>query len=290
MDTTAATTCLAFLRKCPPETLHALMRYLPEEERENLLQTPPSYGDPTCAAASVEAQLEEIHYSWFASFLRTLPENEIRLFLSSLSEDHAQGLKKTLLFSNQLIPLTPPAKQFFTQILFEKISADMKDLLPKECLPDAPLNALLPLSFTELLALIDFLGLRDLAGDIRQIIEKVKLKQIYAALSKEEQEFLKLLLQKKESLSFKRMELDKWDGEGETLKFLLRQRGLNRLAKALYGNHPSLIWHISRHLESSLGIALLKLCTPLEHPRAAELLTEQVVELASYLQNKKPSE
>jgi hypothetical protein len=288
LDELSAIACHAYLQKCSPERRHALLRYLPKKEQEDLSSLPGSYGDLTRSSWTVENQLKEIHYSWFASFLRTLPENEIRLFLSSLPEDQVLGLKKTLLFSNHLIPLTPCAEQFFRHTLYEKTTANAKDLLPTPCLPTAPLNALLSLSFTELLKLIDFLGLRDLAGEIRQIIETVKLKQIYAALSKEEQEYLKLLLQKKEHISFKRMELGKWDGGEETLKHHLRQRGLNRLAKALYGSHPSLIWHVSHRLESHLAGILLKLCTPLEHPRATDLLTSQVVELISYLQNKKP--
>ena len=290
MDEIPAIACHAYLQKCSSERRHALLRYLPKKQQESLSSLPSSYGDVTRSFGTVESQLEDIHYSWFASFLRTLPENEIRLFLSSLPEDQVVGLKKTLLFSNHLIPLTPCAEQFFRHTLYEKTTSDAKDLLPKPCLPETPLNALLSLSFTELLRLIDFLGLRDLAAETRQIIETVKLKQIYAALSKEEQEYLKLLLQKKEQLSFKRMELGKWDGGEETLKHHLRQRGLNRLAKALYGSHPSLIWHVSHRLESSLAGILLKLCVPLEHPRAAELLTSQVVDLIAYLQNKNPGE
>ncbi|MBI3236848.1 MAG: hypothetical protein HYZ48_04010, partial [Chlamydiales bacterium] len=68
----------------------------------------------------------------------------------------------------------------------------------------------------------------------------------------------------------------------------LLQRGINRIAKSLYGQHPSLIWYISRRLDIEKGTMLLNLCSALDHPQGAHLLIEQVVELAQSIHNYTP--
>ena len=65
----------------------------------------------------------------------------------------------------------------------------------------------------------------------------------------------------------------------------LEQRGINRLAKALYKEEPSLAWYIAHRLDADRGALLMKLCTPLDHPRAAILLSEQVTDLIQSIKN-----
>ncbi len=71
----------------------------------------------------------------------------------------------------------------------------------------------------------------------------------------------------------------------ESLRAMLHQRGINRLAKALYGHNPTLIWHVSHHLDAERGSMLLKLLSPLDHPSAGELLAAQVVDLILAMKN-----
>lgn len=130
--------------------------------------------------------------------------------------------------------------------------------------------------------------MHDLSVEIRQIIETAKLKQIYALLTKPQTTFLKTLLHKKEAVTFKKMGLIAWRGDKDALRSLLLQRGLNRIAKSLYGRHPSLLWHVAHRLDAEKGQLLLNLCTALDHPRASSLLSEQVVELVHALKSNNP--
>lgn len=286
MDNTAAIVCHAFLQKCSPEQQNALLKYLPANEAKELRELGATLGDPSKGLPRCDEALFRIHYSWFAPYLRTLPESDIRLFLACLHPDQQKGLKTALLFSNQLPEISFIASRFLRQALFERTAP--ADLLPIPCLPASRLNPLLDLGMQEWSSLIDLISMHDLSIEIRHIIDTSKLKQIYALLSKPQQAYLKTLSHKKEPVAFKKLGLASWSGDVEALKHSLFQRGINRIAKALYGHHPSLIWYATHHLDSEKGNALLKLCTPLDHPRAAPLLIDQVVELSQSINTHTP--
>ncbi|MBS0653360.1 MAG: hypothetical protein JSR39_07530 [Verrucomicrobia bacterium] len=286
MDNTAAIVCHAFLQKCSPEQQNALLKYLPSAEAKEMRELGSTLGDPSKGFPRCDEQLFRIHYSWFAPYLRTLPESDIRLFFTCLHPDQQKGLKTLLLFSNQLPEISFMATQFLRQTLFDQITPP--DLLPIACLPSSRLNLLLDLDKQEWSSLIDLISMHDLSIEIRHIIDTAKLKQIYALLSKPQQAYLKTLSHKKEPVAFKKLGLASWSGDVEALKHSLFQRGVNRIAKALYGHHPSLIWYVSHHLDIEKGNALLKLCTPLDHPRAAPLLIDQVVDLSQSINTHTP--
>lgn len=278
--------CRAFLQKCGEEKKGVLLKHLSPQQQEALESLPNCSGDLTRGITPLEKQLEKIHYSWFTPFLRTLSENDARLFLASLGEQKAQSLKKALLLSNGLLPISSPARLFLHHFLLTKILDRETDILPIEYLPESPLNALLELEPVELLALIDYLGLHDLSLELKQIIDTSKLKKIHAALSSDQQAYLKKLMQEKAPLAFRRMSLNQWDGNAETLKGLLHQRGINRLAKALFGQDRSLLWHVSHRLEMEKASLLQQLCTDLEQPKALNFIITQVLDLISQTKTK----
>lgn len=272
-------------------------------EREKLLDTlspellsfleeipPPSprffeeMGTPGLDLEAVD--ISQVDPSWFAPFLRTLAERDIRFFLSCLSLSQQQSLQKSLLFSNSLPHLTSLSKAYLRNLLAKTLHEP--SLLPVICLPETPLNALLTLSPLELVSLIELLSMHDLSIEIRQIIETKKLKMIHSHLTHAQENFLKTLFSKKEAVSFKKMGLTTLKDGGDGLKALLLQRGINRMAKALFGAHPSLIWHITHRFEIEKGKLLLSLCTPLDHPKAILLLTEQILELIPLVQHPNP--
>lgn len=287
MSTIALIVCKAFLQKCHPKKRESLISYLPAAEKSLVESLPPTHGDPAQGFESLAEFLNKIHFSWFSTFLRTLAENEIRLFVASLSEHQAKGLKKILRLSNSLPALTSFSKHFFHERLLDALKEKNQIPLPISCLPVSPMNVLLELDEEELNALVKYLGLHDLALELRYIIETAKLKLIHTAFSEEELHYLKTLMQQKEALSFKRMNLDRWDGSIEDLKSMLQQRGLNRLAKSLFGLDPNLIWHLRHRFDTEKAASLQKLSTALEHPKAATVLMQQVIDTASFIQNRK---
>ena len=284
MDKTSSAICFAFLQKAPPAQQQALWKHASKEWTEQLHHYEKWTSDPTFELPSNEEELDHVHASWLTPFLRALPEGDIKLVLGSLTEAQQRFLQETLLFSNHIPTLSSLGKRFLRETLFSYL-AKQEELLPPTCLPFSPLNALLALDYEELLSLISLLAMHDLAIEVRQIIDKTKLKQIDTILSSAQVNFLKTLLHRKEPVSFKKMSLNKWDGDAETLQSILQQRGINRLAKALYPHESSLQWYVSRRLDHERGMLLSQLCTPLDHPRAAALLSDEVTTLIDAIQN-----
>jgi hypothetical protein len=284
MDKSSSAVCHAFLQTIAPKERQALLTHLPEMEAEALAAPCDFQGDPTLGVAPLEEELTRMHSSWLAPFLRSLSEGDIKIFLGCLTEKQQNGLKSSLLFSNHIPTISDLGKRFLRRQFFSTL-AGQEDLLPISCLPRAPINDLLAMSYEELLSLIDLLSMHDLSVEIRHIIDTAKLKRIYALLTQPQTNFLKTLLYRKEPVVFKKMELTKWDGRTEELASTLEQRGINRLAKALYNEEPSLVWYIAHRLDADRGALLQKLSTPLDHPRAASLLSEQVTDLIQSLKN-----
>jgi hypothetical protein len=275
------------LKKCRPEAQGILLNYLDKKTKEQLSALPISYQDSSLGITAKQTLLQKIDASWLATYLRTLPESDIRLFLASLTLTQKEALKKDLLLSNHFPTLTSFAKEFLQAQLFEKLVDEKMELLAPECLPEYSLNILLDLSEKEFKQLIDLLGLYDMASELRQIIETSKLKQIYNALAPFERNFLKQLSQQKELIAFKRMGLDKWDGDIEHLKQLIHQRAINRLAKAVYGREASFLWYLSHRLSLADARMFQTLSSDLKNPQAVAALTRQIINLIQFIKEKK---
>ena len=290
MDKTAWIVCNAFLGKAGSAKKNALTSYLPDTSQELLKALGCPEKDPLQAVFNPTDILQFVHYSWITPFLRTMGEAEISLFLASFDESLQKKLKKALLFSKPIHPITPFAKKHLQSVIVQHLMEGSTDILPVDLLPHSPLNTLLDISYESLQSLIEYLGLHDLSVEIKQIIDTMKLKKIHSVLSEEKETYLKILSQKKEPVLFKRMELLKWDGKAETLEKVLYHRGLNRLAKALYPESPSLLWYISHKLPWEQAASLRNLVKPLDHPKAASMLSHQILEVLPRVHKKSAKE
>lgn len=227
----------------------------------------------------MEGRLSRVHYSWLITFLEPFAEADKRMILSSLEKTQAAKLKNHFKIKDSSSPLKGVAKNYLVSAVYEWLVSDQKEFLPIEFLPDHPLNPLLDLSKQELQHLVDYLGLHDLAMELKHVIKSDQIKKIQKVITKEEQEFVKSLLKKKEPLTFARLNLDGWNGDGEKLKAILHHRGFNRLAKALFGCHPSLLWHITHRLDTGRTKILRKFFTDINNDEAHAALTKQILEL-----------
>ena len=276
----------SFLKHPSCNSQQQLASALTEDLQSSFVKLPILPLSKISSVLSWEEGLQEIHYSWFCPFLRTLPEKEIKLFLAALSSDQAKGLKQALLLSNTLPTLSEVGMQYLRKTLWKVISEE--ELLPAALVPESPLTVLLTLSCEQIYSLIDLLAMYDLSGEIRHIIDTVKLKEIHAVLSKPQQTFLKTLVHQKEAIAFKRMGLNNWEKDHEILHSLLNQRGINRLAKALYPHCKSLRWHIAHKLDMEKGQMLLKLASPLSHEKAYGILEEEILSLVESIREQPP--
>ena len=272
----------AFLQQGSTHEKSDLLQYLSPIEKQVLEKLPKTYGNPLTDLETTASMLRHIHPSWIAPFLRTLPEKEIGLFLAALEHSRGHIIGKELLYKKSLPKLTDHGKTFLQTTLLGYLTAEIDDLLPRAFLPESPLNVLLELSDEELALSLDYLGLHDLSVEVRQIIEKQKLQAIYDTLSPSQLHYLKILTQSQEPIAFTRMGLASWNGDQEKLRSLIRQRGGNRLAKALWGQDNSLIWHILHKLDVARALIVKKLLSPLDNSRSTQLLIHQIIEFINY--------
>lgn len=272
------------LSRCAPEKRAALMHYLSNEEKVKLGELPPLAKDPFALQHFPEERLKSIHYSWMILFLEPFSENDKIAILSSLGAVQAEKLKSHFKISHSLIPLGAQPKRFLQTLLYEWLISKQQEFIPIELLPPHPLNTLLHLSKSALQHLVDFLGLHDLAFEMKKVIKSDQIKKIQNTLVKLQSDYLKNLLKSKEPVSFSRLNLDSWDGSRESLNNILHHRGFNRLAKALFGSHPSLMWHLSRRFDTGRAKILRKFFTDIGNEKAHEALINQIVELIPIIQ------
>jgi hypothetical protein len=174
MTTLPSMICKALLEQCPVDEQAALLALLPAEQRK-FLETIPS------ATLGVRKgrkdSLDAVHPSWIAPFLRSLAAQDLRLFVAALSKPQVEGLRELLGFSGSLPSLTPPAKSFLRKTLLTHLTKG-ESLIPLELTPTSALKPLIELNQTQLLKLMRYLGLYDLAFEMKQIIATAELKKI----------------------------------------------------------------------------------------------------------------
>ncbi len=283
MKTMGWLVCSAFIEKKGAQERKTLMSFLSQTQKEQLDTLPIPPVQLCEGLLSPQDLIEWVHPSWITLFLRSCSQEKISLFLSALPENITSVLQKNLLSSFPRFSLSKPACSFLQNNLIKGLIGNQTTLLPKEALPLSPLQDLFTLSSVQLSLLVSFLGLYDLTLEIRQIIDTIRLKKIYHALSKEKKAFLQFLSQRKASVIFKRIDLSEWKGDAEELLTIVYKRGMNRLAKALYTEQPSFVWYITRRMNSEDAHLFFSLHKKLDSPQAYALLTEQVEEVLSFL-------
>lgn len=264
--------------RSPPD---ALMRTLPASEAQSVR----SYDVPVADFSillSLTDQLKGIHYSWFTSVFKKLSPIMQTLVLNSLSESQYSKLTHALGIPKKVRNTLPKFVQNYVLSIFSP-QVKPNEILPVAFLPQTQLTPLTNLSKHQLVELIDFLGIHDLAEGIRHIINKNFLSQLYNTLSAKKKHWLRTCLHKPEKIASTRLEIEKWNGDPKKLDHMLQRRGLHRLGKALCGQHPHLVWHIAHTLDSGRGEILLQNFAPQSTPGVTQHLVQQVVTLVDFL-------
>jgi hypothetical protein len=220
-----------------PKAKDALLRYLPHDETEMLLSQDIRSDDFLPILFQPQRLIERLHYSWIKPLLSHFSESLQPLVIAALSPEQRKGFQEKSLPS-----LTKPVRSFFIQQLYSHLDAEKH--LPLEYLPETELSPLIHWKKSELIDLVDFLGLHDLAAEIRHIVDKNMLNNLYSCLSQKKMYYLKICLHQKELLVVPKLEFDARQKDCEKLGQVLHRRGLARLGKALAGQHPDLVWYL----------------------------------------------
>lgn len=265
----------------------ALLTTLPSEEAEKI-QALEIHSKDTATAFEPPLQfLDRIHYSWYIEPMHSFPQELQALLLSVLPKDKVKFLQSHLHVAPQS---TPPTKQAKTHLLYQLARALYDpDVLPFSFLEDTPVKILAGAPKPVIVEVMHLLGLYDLAGDLRHMIDKENLKRIYSCVPASRQPFLRKCMKLHEKFSMPRIGLDNWRGTEKELTRLLHRRGLTRLCKALAGQPHDLIWHLSRRLDTGRGNILLKEVEKKEIPNISPYLLLQVIDTLNSLTTKSAS-
>jgi hypothetical protein len=269
------------LNKFHGDSTDLFLKNMPQADVQHILRQNIKSNDVASLLIQPELLIEKVHYSWFLDTFKNIPEALKPSILASLPEVHASGISKTFNIPIKKMMFSPLIKRFLINTLYHKF--EKKEILPIEFLPETPLTCLITFTKAKLVNIIDYLGIYDLAEEIRHIVEKNLLKDIYSCISPKKQQFLKNCLNQKEKLVTPRLDLENWDKTTENLTKMLHKRGMMRLSHALSGQHPDFVWHIIHLLDSGRGKVIANYYKPEEIPSVSQALGGQVINVINFL-------
>ncbi|MDN3507814.1 MAG: hypothetical protein P0S94_02705 [Simkaniaceae bacterium] len=268
----------------PSDAQIELLKYTTEKERTILSTIHAPRFDPTVGIAPYDDRIKKIHHTWIVKILQDLPAADRPWLIAPLPKETKEKITKDLPIKKK--NPSPFAQKYLAELLYTSLTQNHDNLLPEECLPMHPLNDLLDTPYKSLIHFIDYLGLHDLSAEMKTMIHTKNIRMIEAALKSDQKTYLRKLLGEKEPVVFSKINLNDWDGNEEKLRTVIHQRGLNRLAKALYGANSSLIWHLTHRLDLARANFIETYLKDIKNRTAHEILLKQTTELLQYLKEK----
>lgn len=259
-----------------PKAGNALLEFLPPERAKAVMDQQVIATDLNPIIQQPHSSLEKIHYSWIQPVIGRFPESLRLSAVASLDPEQIAGLNYGALPSVSVV-----AKMFLQNQFYRFLG--IQEHFPVEYLPETELTPLASWKKSRLIGLIDFLGLHDLASDMRQIVDRNHLKNIYACLTPKQFQYLKMCLNQKEQLVSPKLGIDASKQDCPLLTQIVHRRGLLRLGKALCGQHPDLVWHLAHVLDMGRGNVLLKEFLPKEISKVTLILKQQVLNIMRFL-------
>lgn len=261
-----------------PKEGKALLKFLPQDEQAALSAIDIRSDDLTPILQHPQNSLAHIHYSWIKPFIDKFPERLQPTVIAALTAEQVAGLKAKLETS-----ISQLAKSFIVNKLCYQLN--INERIPLEYLPENEFSSLTQWTKPQLIDLIDFLGLYDLASEVRHIVDRDHLKNIYTCLTTKQFHYLKVCLHQKEQLTAPKLGIDPSKQDCVKLKQAIHRHGLSRLGKALCGQHADFVWYVAHLLDAGRGSILLKEYQPQPLPKITSVLKQQVLNLMNFLKS-----
>lgn len=255
----------------------ALLKFLPQEERQFVLDQEIHSTDLNPILHQPEKLIKQMHHSWLQPLVAKFPTHLHPVIAASLSTEQATGLRMHL----PAPTISHPVKTFIINQIYQLLNE--VDRLPFDYLPDTELSPLIKWTKAQIVTLVDFLGLHDLATEMRQIVNQQHLKNIYTCLTPKQFHYLKICLQQKDRLVAPKLGIDPSKKDCERLKQILHRRGLIRFAKGLAGQHPDLIWYLAHKLDTGRGKFLMNEFDKAKVSNVTPILKSQILNLMNFL-------
>ncbi len=272
------------LNRFHPGTSETFLQGVPAEEAKEIARQDVSSSDPSLAFTWKQNLIEQTHYSWLVPPLQQIPSPLQDSVIAALSEQQATRLRPLFKAQQTSTPLALSVRNFLIDQLYQKWNP--QDVLPKDFLPQTSLTPLLGITKGEIVELIDFLALHDLGEALRHIVNTRNLKMVYSCLSPKKQQYLRICLHQKERVAATKLEIEKWNGDPKQFETMLHKRGMFRLGKAISGQHPQFLWHLTHILDTGRGAALSKYYQEDAIPNVTPHLIQQLLFVMNFLKKK----
>jgi hypothetical protein len=260
MDSRRGLILKAFIYHFHPRSPETLFKFLSTSESNPLKSIPLESSDIHLLIYHRERLIQNLHASWIEKLIDKAPES-VKPLISS--------------------QLPAPFEPFAINILYSLVENPPQ--IPIEYLPKSELSPLPLWSSEQLNALSDLLGLFDLAAELRFIVDKVSIQNIYSFLSEKEQGFLRIAAQQKESLSVPRLNLDPRKNSSKEWRQIIHQRGIMRIARALNGQNYELIWYIAHKMDLLDGNIILRAFSNQPTPKITPILYLQITQAMNFI-------
>lgn len=251
----------------------ALVSYLPPE-KQAMFSIETKNVDLEALLFSRNNFLAMVHPSWLSKLLSSFDATTQKYVTATLPQENIPKIEMDELW-----------KPFFLKLLLDRLYP--QETLPLVLLPPSDLDILTTLSHDQIVATATFLGLNDLAEELRNVIDKNVLKKVYSLLSKEQRPFLTSLLKQKDKIVFqKQKSIIRQIKSKLHLQQLLHRRGLIRLGIALSQEDHSFIWHICHILDCTRGQFVEKVSLGQAPEQIIKALQQQIITAATSVEQK----
>lgn len=263
----------------------SLLNGLPPDQAKSVLECQVLPLDAHFSLRYPQEVLERIHYTWLSLPIKDLDDGLRCLTMACLSAEQRTGLGRIIpevrdLQPSVVIP-TGIARAYCIHILYDRVVD--REILPLSFIPESAFSLFLRYNKVQIIEIMDFLGLYDLAVEIRRIVDTQKLKLIYTCLTEKQQQFLRICFHQKDRFIVPSLKLDLWQGDRSELLRRLHIRGMFRLGKALAGENTHLIWYITHILDRGRGLKLQEYCALEGTPQLNLVLSAQVKNVINFL-------
>ncbi|MCB1113670.1 MAG: hypothetical protein KDK62_02830 [Chlamydiia bacterium] len=270
-----------FLNRFTPDETNLLLDFFPEG-KEAIEGITNEQNDPSLAFQSPEEILLNIHYSWLAQKLSKNPKEMAKLYLAAFPKTLKEKIQGLLNAPLELPEISFLAKRYLQLEFLKQLLPE--DFIPAHFTPKSDLKPLGALDKNKMVEVIDFLGLFDLTEEMKKIVDTKLLKKLNDTLSSKQKAFIKECMQKKDNIQAPPFPLYDWNGNKKELKKRIHKKGLIRLSKALSGEDPRFIWHVTRTLDTGRGKILNDMISEDPTPNITEAMKRKTLLLISYLQ------
>jgi len=202
-----------------------LLSILPERIRIKLAEELPAR--TLCAPMTIEKITRRVDISHFKAYLKTLPKAEQEFFIAAFPK-----YQRPTLTDEKVTDKSFKSEKFANHVMLTFFKKALKNFPPPTILPFHPMVELLADSGIHLSKLIHYLGLLDVASEVKQIISQETLKKLQALFDSEEVTFMNKMAHDTRPI-LSSMNLSAYDGNKEKLEALIEERGLYRFCQGV---------------------------------------------------------